>query len=35
MHDLLVRRAGYSYEQLEGWVRTTLSAALLAGPVPD
>jgi AcrR family transcriptional regulator len=35
MHDLLVRRAGYSYDQLEGWVRTTLSAALLAGPVPD
>lgn len=35
MHDLLVRRAGYSYDQLEAWVRTTLSAALLAGPVPD
>jgi AcrR family transcriptional regulator len=28
-HDLLVRRAGYSYDQLEQWVRTTLSAALL------
>jgi AcrR family transcriptional regulator len=30
-HDLLVRQAGYSYDQLEGWVRTTLSAALLSG----
>jgi AcrR family transcriptional regulator len=29
-HDLLVRRAGYSYDQLEDWVRTTLAAALLA-----
>jgi AcrR family transcriptional regulator len=29
-HDLLVRRAGYSYDQLEDWVRTTLTAALLA-----
>lgn len=28
-HDLLVRRAGYSYDQLEDWVRTTLTAALL------
>lgn len=27
----LVRRAGYSYDQLEDWVRTTLTAALLAG----
>jgi AcrR family transcriptional regulator len=27
-HDLLVRQAGYSYDQLEDWVRTTLSAAL-------
>jgi AcrR family transcriptional regulator len=35
MHDLLVRQASYSYDQLESWVRTTLSAALLAGPVPD
>jgi hypothetical protein len=35
MHDLLVRQAGYSYDQLESWVRSTLSAALLAGPVPD
>ena len=35
MHDLLVRQAGYGYDQLESWVRTTLSAALLAGPVPD
>jgi AcrR family transcriptional regulator len=29
-HDLLVRHAGYSYDQLEVWVRTTLTAALLA-----
>jgi len=29
-HDLLVRRAGYSYDQLEEWTRSTLSAALLA-----
>lgn len=28
-HDLLVRRAGYSYDRLEDWVRTTLAAALL------
>lgn len=28
-HDLLVRQAGYSYDQLEEWARTTLSAALL------
>jgi AcrR family transcriptional regulator len=28
-HDLLIRQAGYSYDQLEEWVRTTLSAALL------
>jgi AcrR family transcriptional regulator len=27
-HHQLVRQAGYSYDQLEGWVRTTLSAAL-------
>ena len=27
-HDLLVRQAGYSYDQLEQWVRTTLNAAL-------
>ncbi len=27
-HDLLIRQAGYSYDQLEEWVRTTLSAAL-------
>ena len=32
MHDLLVRQAGYSYDELEGWVSSTLSAALLAGP---
>jgi AcrR family transcriptional regulator len=31
-HDLLVRQAGYSYDQLENWARSTLSAALLAGP---
>jgi hypothetical protein len=31
-HDLLVRQAGYSYDQLEQWVRDTLGAALLAGP---
>lgn len=29
-HDLLVRRAGYSYDELEDWVRVTLTAALLA-----
>ena len=34
-HDLLVRQAGYSYDQLEGWARSTLSAALLAGPERD
>jgi AcrR family transcriptional regulator len=27
-HRQLVREAGYSYDQLEAWVRTTLSAAL-------
>ena len=27
-HDLLVRQAGYSYDQLEDWVCATLSAAL-------
>jgi AcrR family transcriptional regulator len=31
-HDLLVRQAGYSYDQLERWVRDTLGAALLGGP---
>ena len=30
-HDLLVGQAGYSYDQLERWTRSTLSAALLAG----
>jgi AcrR family transcriptional regulator len=30
-HDQLVRQARYSYDQLEDWVRTTLSAALLPG----
>ena len=28
-HDLLIRRAGYSYDQLEEWVAATLTAALL------
>jgi hypothetical protein len=28
-HDQLVRQASYSYNQLEDWVRATLSAALL------
>jgi AcrR family transcriptional regulator len=28
-HDQLVRQAGYSYDELEDWVRATLSAALL------
>ena len=32
IHDLLVRQAGYSYDQLEEWVRDTLGAALLGGP---
>ncbi|HYK27573.1 MAG TPA: helix-turn-helix domain-containing protein [Streptosporangiaceae bacterium] len=27
--DLLVRQAGYSYDQFEEWVRTTITAALL------
>ena len=27
-HHQLVRQAGYGYDELEGWVRTTLSAAL-------
>jgi hypothetical protein len=27
-HHQLVREAGYSYDQLEAWTRTTLSAAL-------
>ena len=31
-HDLLVRQAGYSYDELEAWVRDTLGAALLDGP---
>jgi AcrR family transcriptional regulator len=31
-HELLVRRAGYTYDQMEDWVRTTLTAALLADP---
>jgi len=30
-HDLLVRHAGYNYDQLEDWIRTTLTAALLTG----
>jgi AcrR family transcriptional regulator len=28
-HDQLVRHAGYDYDQLEHWVRSTLAAALL------
>ena len=31
-HDLLVRQAGYSYDQLEDWVHSTVSAALLSAP---
>src|SRR5215471_14435238 len=34
-HDLLVRQAGYSYDQLENWTRSTLSAALLASQEPE
>ena len=34
-HDLLVRQAGYSYDQLESWTRSTLGAALLAGQEPE
>jgi AcrR family transcriptional regulator len=29
-HDLLVGQAGYSYDQLENWTRSTLGAAVLA-----
>lgn len=29
-HYQLVRQASYSYQQLEDWVRSTVSAALLA-----
>ena len=29
-HDLLVRQAGYSYDQLEDWVLSTVTVALLA-----
>jgi hypothetical protein len=31
LHDLLVRQAGYSYDEYENWVAATLGAAL----VPD
>jgi hypothetical protein len=31
-HDLLVCQAGYSYDELEEWVRDTLGAALLGRP---
>ncbi len=31
-HHQLVRQAGYSYDQLEEWVRTTVTAALLPDP---
>ncbi len=34
-HDLLVRRAGYTYDQFEDWVRCTLLAALLGSPAAD
>ena len=33
-HDQLVHHAGYDYDQLEDWVRGTLSAALLPGALP-
>ena len=33
-HDQLVRQAGYSYDELEYWVRVTLSAALLGASGP-
>jgi AcrR family transcriptional regulator len=29
-HDMLVRRRGYSYDEYEHWIRTTVEAALLA-----
>jgi hypothetical protein len=29
-HYQLVRQAGYGYDQLEDWVRSTVSAALVA-----
>jgi AcrR family transcriptional regulator len=32
-HDQLVRQAGYSYDQLEDWLRVTLTAALLRDPL--
>jgi AcrR family transcriptional regulator len=31
-HHQLVRQAGYGYDELEEWVRTTVSAALLPDP---
>ena len=33
-HDQLVRQAGYSYDQLEEWIRTVLGAALLPAGLP-
>ena len=33
-HDQLVRHAGYDYDQLEDWVRVTLSTALLPSALP-
>jgi hypothetical protein len=33
-HYQLVRQAGYSYQQLEDWVGSTVSAALLADNQP-
>ena len=29
-HDMLVRQAGYSYDEYERWVRTTVEAAVLS-----
>ena len=29
-HDMLVRQAGYSYDEYERWVRTTAEAAVLS-----
>jgi AcrR family transcriptional regulator len=29
-HDMLVRHGGYSYDEFERWIRTTVEAALLA-----
>ena len=34
-YDQLVRHAGYGYDQLEDWVRETLTAVLLPGGLPQ